>query len=59
MTNKIKSLIYLSCFILASVVYNISIETETSKEMVNNDVQQEADMVINTYSDQNEIIHTK
>lgn len=58
MTNKIKSLIYLSCFILASVFYHFSMETETAKEMVNNDVQQEADVVINTYSDQHEIIQT-
>lgn len=58
MTNKIKSLIYLSCFILASVVYHFSMETETAKEMVNNDVQQETDMVTNTYSDQNNRIQT-
>jgi len=31
MTNKIKSLIYLSCFIFASVVYNTTIEEYTPK----------------------------
>jgi hypothetical protein len=29
MTNKIKSLIYLSCFVFASVIYNTTIENNT------------------------------
>ena len=29
MTNKIKSLIYLSCFVFASVIYSITIENNT------------------------------
>jgi hypothetical protein len=31
MTNKIKSLIYLSCFIFAAVLYNATIEENTSE----------------------------
>jgi hypothetical protein len=31
MTNKIKSLIYLSCFVFASVLYNTAIEENTPK----------------------------
>ena len=31
MTNKIKSLIYLSCFIFASVLYKTTIEENTPK----------------------------
>lgn len=31
MTNKIKSLIYLSCFVFASVIYSITIEDNTPK----------------------------
>lgn len=36
MTHKIKSLIYLSCFVFASVIYNTTIENNTqnfSKEI--------------------------
>ncbi|MFT6370106.1 MAG: hypothetical protein ACJAWH_001189 [Maribacter sp.] len=29
MTNKIKSLIYLSCFIFATVLYNVTTEEKT------------------------------
>jgi len=31
MTNKLKSLIYLSCFIFASIIYSITLEEHTSE----------------------------
>ncbi|WP_339651392.1 hypothetical protein [uncultured Maribacter sp.] len=49
MTNKLKSLIYLACFICASVVYHLSTNSEVQKEIVNNTYEQEVDIVINPY----------
>jgi len=46
MTNKIKSLIYLSCFIFASILYNTTIEENTPKlsdKMELNETNQIAD----------------
>lgn len=49
MTNKIKSLIYLACFICASVVYYQSNNETAQEEIVTNTYEQEADIVINPY----------
>ncbi len=58
MTNKIKSLIYLSCFIFASVVYNLSTEVTPNEEIATNTVNEEPDVVINPYLENNEQIET-
>jgi hypothetical protein len=49
MTSKLKSLIYLACFICASVVYHQSTSENEQKEIVTNTYDQEADIVINPY----------
>lgn len=51
MTNKVKSLLYLSCFILASVVYHQSMPSEPTEELATNTIEQEADIVINPYGE--------
>ncbi|MFD0798667.1 hypothetical protein ACFQZJ_14435 [Maribacter chungangensis] len=54
MTNKIKSLIYLGSFIFAAIIYNTTIETNTS-ELSNNMELNKA----NTIADSNsEELHT-
>ncbi len=58
MTNKIKSLLYLSCFILASVVYHQSMPLELKEELATNTLEQEADIVINPYNELNQQIAT-
>ncbi len=58
MTNKLKSLIYLSCFIFASVLYNQTMNTDPKEEIVSNTLEQEADIVINPYSDNEDRIET-
>ena len=55
MTNKLKSLIYLSCFIIASVVYHNTTNTEANEELASNTIEQEVDIVINPYESQDEI----
>lgn len=49
MTNKLKSLIYLACFICASVVYHQNTNTEVQKEIATNSYEQDADIIINPY----------
>jgi len=49
MTNKLKSLIYLACFICASVVYHQNTNDNVQEEIVTNTYDQEADIVINPY----------
>ncbi|MDP5061886.1 hypothetical protein CLV90_2735 [Maribacter spongiicola] len=49
MTSKLKSLIYLACFIFASVVYHQSTTETNQEEIVTNTYEQEADIVINPY----------
>ncbi|SIQ93913.1 hypothetical protein SAMN05421797_104233 [Maribacter ulvicola] len=49
MTNKLKSLIYLACFICASIVYHHSTNETVKEEIVTNTYDQEADIVINPY----------
>jgi hypothetical protein len=58
MTNKLKSLIYLSCFIFASVLYHQTSNTEPKEEIVSNTLEQEADIVINPYADNDNRIET-
>lgn len=55
MTSKLKSLIYLSCFILASVVYHQSTNTEAKEEIAANTIEQEVDIVINPYEGHDKI----
>lgn len=49
MTNKVKSLIYLACFICASVVYHQNTNDTVKEDIVTNTYEQEADIVINPY----------
>ena len=58
MTTKLKSLIYLICFIFASVLYQQTANTEPKEEIVSNTLEQEADIVINPYADNNDRIET-
>lgn len=51
MTNKIKSLIYLSGFIFASVVYHQTMNSEPKEEFATNMIEQEADIVISPYNE--------
>ena len=46
MTNKVKSLIYLACFICASVVYHQNTNDTVKEDIVTNTYEQEADIVI-------------
>lgn len=55
MPSKLKSLIYLSCFILASVVYHQTTNTEAKEELAANTFEQEADIIINPYKSNNRI----
>lgn len=55
MTSKLKSLIYLSCFILASVVYHQATTTEVKEELATNTIEQEVDIVINPYKSHDKI----
>jgi len=50
MTNKLKSLIYLACFICASVVYHLSTNSEVQKEIATTSYEQDVDIVINPYN---------
>lgn len=50
MTNKLKSLIYLSCFIFASIVYHQTMNPEPREELVTNIIEQKADIVISPYT---------
>jgi len=50
MTSKLKSLIYLSCFMLASVVYHQATNTEVKEDLATNTIEQEVDIVINPYN---------
>lgn len=49
MTSKLKSLIYLGCFICASVIYHQSVNTDVEQELATNTFEQEVDIVINPY----------
>ena len=58
MTNKLKSLIYLACFICASVVYHQNTNTEEQKEIATNSYEQDADIIINPYKNLESINQT-
>ncbi len=58
MTNKLKSLIYLACFICASVVYHQNTNTEVQKEIATNSYEQDADIIINPYKNLESINQT-
>ncbi|WP_405384006.1 hypothetical protein [Maribacter sp. LLG6340-A2] len=55
MNNKLKSLVYLSCFIFASVVYHQTTNTEAKEELAANTLEQEVDIVINPYEEQDKV----
>ncbi len=50
MTNKIKSLIYLSCFVFASVLYNTTVE-ENTRELSKKIELTQANQVAETHSE--------
>ncbi|APQ16697.1 hypothetical protein [Maribacter hydrothermalis] len=49
MTSKLKSLIYLACFICASVMYYQQTNENDQKEIVTTSYSQDVDIVINPY----------
>ncbi|WP_027066342.1 MULTISPECIES: hypothetical protein [Maribacter] len=49
MTNKLKSLIYLACFICASVIYHQNTNDNVQEDIVNTTYEQDVDIVINPY----------
>ncbi|MGC1515172.1 MAG: hypothetical protein WA810_06300 [Maribacter sp.] len=51
MNNKLKSLIYLSCFILVSILYYQSTTAQPKEELANMAISQEADIIINPYGE--------
>lgn len=58
MSNKIKSLLYLSCFILAAIFYHQTINTVAKEELVTNTIHQEVDNVIDSYAGNTDNIET-
>ncbi|MGC1515173.1 MAG: hypothetical protein WA810_06305 [Maribacter sp.] len=49
MNNKLKSLVYLICFIIASVVYTYSTEASSESQIVENTFAQEADLILESH----------
>ena len=49
MTYKLKSLIYLACFICASVIYHQNTNDNVQEDIVNTTYEQDVDIVINPY----------
>jgi len=49
MINKLKSLIYLACFICASILYHQGTNEKVQEDIVTNTYHQEADIIINPY----------
>ncbi|WP_180272294.1 hypothetical protein [Maribacter sp. 4U21] len=47
MNNKLKSLIYLSCFMIMAVLYHVDSSTEMDKKVVDTAKTTEADITIN------------
>ncbi len=58
MSNKIKSLIYLSCFVLAAIIYNGTI-TEETEQFADNQEFVDADIVIEPFSENTDQTQTK
>lgn len=59
MSNKLKSLIYLSCFVLAAIVYNGTITEENGDEFANNQEFVDADIVIEPFTENTDQTQTK
>lgn len=51
MNNKLKSLIYLSCFMIAAVVYHFQINEDDIQTLPENEVMAEADIIIEPFSE--------
>lgn len=52
MNKKLKSLIYLSCFMIAAVVYHFQInEVENEKVILQSEEMAEADIVVEPFSE--------
>ncbi|KAA2219943.1 MULTISPECIES: hypothetical protein [Maribacter] len=51
MNNKIKSLIYLSCFIIAAVFYHFQINGESSQLLPKNAEMAKADIVVEPFTE--------
>ena len=51
MNNKVKSLIYLSCFIIAAVFYHFQINGESSQLLPKNEEMAKADTVVEPFTE--------
>jgi hypothetical protein len=51
MTNKVKSLIYLSCFILSAVFYQMTVSGSTNDQLKEQQQLVEADMTIQPFTE--------
>ena len=51
MNNKLKSLIYLSCFMVAAVFYHFQINNESDQNLPQNEVMAEADIVVEPFTE--------
>jgi hypothetical protein len=50
MNNKLKSLVYLSCFMIMAVLYHVDASTEADKKVVDTTQTTEADITINPFT---------
>lgn len=51
MNNKLKSLIYLSCFIVAAVFYHFQINEQSNQLLPKNEEMAKADIVLEPFSE--------
>ena len=51
MNNKLKSLIYLSCFIIAAVFYHFQINQQSNHAFPGHEEMAKADIVVEPFSD--------
>lgn len=51
MNTKVKSLIYLSCFIIAAVFYHFQINGESSQLLPKNEEMAKADIVVEPFAE--------
>lgn len=49
MSNKLKSLIYLSCFMIAAVVYHVDASNKEETKLIDSSQTTEADITINPF----------
>ncbi|ASV31006.1 hypothetical protein [Maribacter cobaltidurans] len=50
MNNKLKSLIYLSCFIIAAVFYHFQISEQSNHTLPSNEEMAKADIVVEPFT---------